>query len=264
MNCDSAREAISARIDGEEEATAAAALDAHLASCPGCRAWEQRAHAATRRVRLTGAFLDHDLTPLVLAAVPARKAWWRPRLAQRGALLAIALVQLLIAAPLLVLGHDPEAGAHAAHELGSFDLALAAAFAVGALRPRLSAGLVWPCAIASAGLVVTALADLFRGQAIGADEVQHLAAVAGAAVLAWQARTVPGAGASPAGQVSAAGDGAPAPARDGAPPGAGDRPLPPGDPAARVPVAVAAGRAADHREGATVPASSDGRDESVA
>ncbi len=77
---------------------------------------------------------------------------------------------------------------HAAHELGSFNLALAIAFAVGAVRPRLSAGLAWPCGIAAAGLLVTALADLAGGQAIGADEAQHLVALAGAALLAWQAR----------------------------------------------------------------------------
>ena len=51
---------------------------------------------------------------------------------------------------MLLFGHDHDAGVHAAHELGSFDLALAIAFAVGAVRPKLSAGLAWPCAIAAA------------------------------------------------------------------------------------------------------------------
>ena len=91
--------------------------------------------------------------------------------------------------PLLILGHDHDAGTHAAHELGSFDLALAIAFAVGAIRPALSAGLAWPCAIAAAGLAGTAIADLIGGQTIGADEAQHLIAVAGAVLLFWQART---------------------------------------------------------------------------
>ena len=89
-----------------------------------------------------------------------------------------------------MLGHDHDAGAHAAHELGSFDLALAIAFAVGAIRPALSAGLAWPCGIAAAGLVGTAVVDLVGGQTIGADEAQHLIALAGAALLFWQARTV--------------------------------------------------------------------------
>ena len=36
----------------------------------------------------------------------------------------------------------------------------------------------------------TAVADLIGGQTIGADEAQHLIAVAGAALLFWQARTI--------------------------------------------------------------------------
>jgi predicted anti-sigma-YlaC factor YlaD len=187
MDCDSARVALSARIDGEDPALPGEDLDAHLATCAECRAWQQRAHAVTRRTRLGGAFLDHDLTGAVLAAVPVTSTRrWR-QLVPRGALVVLALSQLAIAVPML-LGHDHDAGMHAAHELGSFNLALAIAFAVGALRPRLSAGLAWPCGIAAAGLIVTALADLAGGETIGADEAAHLVALAGAALLAWQAR----------------------------------------------------------------------------
>jgi hypothetical protein len=100
----------------------------------------------------------------------------------------MAIAQLAITVPLLMLGHDHDAGAHAAHELGSFDLSLAIAFAVGAVRPALAAGLAWPCAIAAAGLTGTAVLDLVRGQTLGADEAQHLVAVAGALLLIWQAR----------------------------------------------------------------------------
>jgi predicted anti-sigma-YlaC factor YlaD len=189
MDCDKVREAISAQIDGEEPPLTSAALTAHLDDCAACAQWQGRAHAVTRRVRLGGAFLDHDLTDAVLAAVPAAdRARTRLRLAQRGGLIALALAQLAIAGPMLFLGHDHDAGVHAAHELGSFNLALAIAFAVGAIRPALSAGLAWPCAIAAGGLVTTAIIDLIGGQAIGADEAQHLVALAGAALLVWQSR----------------------------------------------------------------------------
>ena len=189
MECDRIREAISARIDGEDPGVAAGLVEAHLAECAACRSWQQRAHAVTRRARLGGSFLDHDLTPRVLAAVPPSPPG-RRALALRAGLLAVALAQLAITVPLLVLGHDHDAGTHAAHELGSFDLALAIAFAVGAIRPVLSAGLAWPSGIAAAGLVGTAVVDLVSGQTIGADEAQHLIALAGAALLCWQARTV--------------------------------------------------------------------------
>jgi predicted anti-sigma-YlaC factor YlaD len=187
MDCDTIRVAISTQIDGEVPWLPADVLETHLAGCPDCRDWQRRAHTVTRRVRLGGAFLDHDLAPGVLAAVPVARDRGRTRLARRGLLIALALAQFAIAAPMLFLGHDREAGLHAAHELGSFNLALAIAFAVGAIRPRLSAGLAWPCAIAAGGLVATAIIDLIGGQAIGPDEAEHLVALAGAALLAWQA-----------------------------------------------------------------------------
>jgi len=189
MECDRFREAISARIDGEDPGLPNGALDAHLRVCAECRAWQQRAHAVTRRTRLGGSFLDHDLTSRVLAATPAAAAGRRRRFTQRAGLATMAAAQLAITVPLLLLGHDHDAGTHAAHELGSFDLSLAIAFAVGALRPALAAGLAWPCAIAAGGLAGTAIVDLIGGQALGADEAQHLVAVAGALMLIWQART---------------------------------------------------------------------------
>jgi predicted anti-sigma-YlaC factor YlaD len=189
MQCDRAREAISARIDREDPGVPEGAPEAHLAGCAACRGWQQRAHVITRHARLGGPFLDRDLTGQVLAAIPLAPARRRLNLAVRAALLAVALGQLAITVPLLILGHDHDAGTHAAHELGSFDLALAIAFAVGAIRPALSAGLAWPCGIAAGGLVGTAIVDLIGGQAIGADEAQHLIAAAGAVLLIWQART---------------------------------------------------------------------------
>jgi predicted anti-sigma-YlaC factor YlaD len=188
MECERAREAMSAQIDGEDAGLPGGALAEHLAGCAECTAWQQRAHAVTRRARLGRAFLDRDLTPLVLAAVPAAPARRPARPGRRVALVVIALAQLAITVPLLVMGHDHDAGAHAAHELGSFDLALAIAFCVGAVRPALSAGLAWPCGIAAGGLVGTALIDVLGGQAIGLDEAQHLVALAGALLLFWQAR----------------------------------------------------------------------------
>src|SRR6202034_1852457 len=99
MDCDKVREAISAQIDGEETGLGAPrwpsdALAAHLAGCAACTRWQGRAHAVTRRVRLGGSFLDHDLTAGVLAAAPAAApARLRLRWAQRGALVALALAQ---------------------------------------------------------------------------------------------------------------------------------------------------------------------------
>jgi predicted anti-sigma-YlaC factor YlaD len=71
MQCAPFREAISARLDGEPSGVPAAALDAHLAACPGCTAWADDAALVTRRARLAPAPPVPDLTAAVLAALPA-------------------------------------------------------------------------------------------------------------------------------------------------------------------------------------------------
>ncbi|MDQ1377906.1 MAG: hypothetical protein QOE15_2079, partial [Acidimicrobiaceae bacterium] len=43
MECSAYREAISARIDGEDGGAAMATVDAHLKTCPQCQAWARRA-----------------------------------------------------------------------------------------------------------------------------------------------------------------------------------------------------------------------------
>jgi predicted anti-sigma-YlaC factor YlaD len=214
MDCDSIRAAISASLDGEDAGLSADVTRAHLDSCANCRAWRERQHALTRHARLTGYALDHDLTERILTAVavradpapgdPVGPAVATPGLAapaaakprpeipktRRVALALVAIAQLAITVPLLVLGHDRGAGVHAAHELGSFDLALAIAFVVGVVRPKLSAGLAWPCCVAAFGLAGTAIIDMMAGQTFGADEAQHMVAVVGALLLFWQSRTV--------------------------------------------------------------------------
>jgi predicted anti-sigma-YlaC factor YlaD len=207
MECDRAREAVSAQIDDEDSGVPDIALADHLSGCADCRAWAQRAHVVTRRARLGATFLDHDLTARVLAAVPPPPARRTRPVTQRAALAAVAAVQLAITVPLLMFGHDRGTGVHAAHELGSFDLALAIAFCVGAIRPALSAGLAWPCGIAAGGLVGTAIIDMIGGQTFGVDEAQHLIALAGALLLIWQARAVapPAAGSASAAPASQAG-----------------------------------------------------------
>ncbi len=259
MQCDTFREAISARIDGEDPGLPEGALNAHLDACADCRAWQQHAHEVTRRARLGGSFPGHDLTARVLAAVPDASTGRRRRFTRRAGLGAVAAAQLAITVPLLLLGHDHDAGTHATHELGSFDLSLAVAFAVGAIRPALAAGLAWPCAIAAAGLTGTALIDLIGGQTPGADEAQHLVAVAGALLLIWQART--GRGRTASGSADATGTGAGtgavtwapvAPGRDAATAGDGS---PGGGAAAAVPVPAVVAWTADR---ALVPGDSGG------
>ncbi|GAA1479852.1 hypothetical protein GCM10009624_02920 [Gordonia sinesedis] len=64
MRCEVAREALSARLDGEREAVPASRVDEHLATCPECAAW----CAAARRLRFRAPDVQPDLTSRILAA----------------------------------------------------------------------------------------------------------------------------------------------------------------------------------------------------
>ncbi|MFE2957230.1 zf-HC2 domain-containing protein [Nocardia tengchongensis] len=48
MRCETIREALSARIDGELEPIAPGALDRHMATCAECRSWYRRASSLHR------------------------------------------------------------------------------------------------------------------------------------------------------------------------------------------------------------------------
>jgi predicted anti-sigma-YlaC factor YlaD len=109
MQCDRLREAISARIDSEDPGLREGAVDAHLGVCAGCRAWQHWAHVVTRRTRLGGLFLDHDLTPRVIAAAPVAATRRGRRFIQQAGPAAIAALQLAVAIPLLLLGLDRSA-----------------------------------------------------------------------------------------------------------------------------------------------------------
>ncbi len=106
MNCKSAREAISASLDGEvEEGRSREELDAHLDACAACWRWREGAHEVTRRLRLAPAQALPGAPARVLAAAhtaadgrPAR----RPRTLTRPRLVALGVAQVVLALPAVV------------------------------------------------------------------------------------------------------------------------------------------------------------------
>src|SRR4029453_479975 len=83
MRCSICREAISARLDGEDPGVPAEAVDAHLGGCADCAAWAGEAAALAGAVGST----PRDpvpLPPAVLATLTAPPAPER----RRGGLLA--------------------------------------------------------------------------------------------------------------------------------------------------------------------------------
>ncbi|MGO9961297.1 MAG: zf-HC2 domain-containing protein [Solirubrobacteraceae bacterium] len=69
ISCGSAREAISASLDGEAVELGAGDLERHLFGCGACQAWRESAHRVTRRARLGPAAQPPAPSAMLIAAV---------------------------------------------------------------------------------------------------------------------------------------------------------------------------------------------------
>lgn len=179
MECTQFRNAVSARLDGEDPGLPPEALERHLRECVGCRSWEAAALALARRARVTPVDEqpDLDIAAAVMARVgrPPRARWAR----EQVVLLVLALVQLALAAPDLVVGGH----AHAAREVGALEVSLAVGFLIAAARPARAWGMVPLVLAVVAGLLTTSAVDMLHGDADVARESAHLLAAAGSVCL---------------------------------------------------------------------------------
>lgn len=192
MGCDQYREALSAELDGEPGGLPVAAVEAHLAGCASCRHWQADAGRVSRLVRLAPAEPMPDLARAVLASAgPLRPSAGRGAATARAALTAVALVQALVAWPGLLRGQDGLASGHVAHEVGAWNLALAAAFLAAASRPRTAEALVTPVGVFVAVLGAAAVADGVDGTLQAGRMGLHLLVVAGLGLLVAVSRTQP-------------------------------------------------------------------------
>ena len=186
MDCERCREAVSARLDGHDDAEPA--VDEHLAGCVACQAWRADAVSLAHRVDLHLADPVPDRSAAILAALAdevvaeEKAAHDDALLPWRAGLVALGVVQLLLAVPVL-LGSEPGAGVHVAREMGSFDVALAVGFLYAAWRPARAWGMVPLVAVLSACLLTTSTVDVLEGRATFAGETLHLMDVAGLVML---------------------------------------------------------------------------------
>jgi predicted anti-sigma-YlaC factor YlaD len=191
MRCSRFREAVSARLDGEDPGVPDDRIDPHLATCPECRAW---AASAGSLPALTEAPLERVAPdPGVLAALldearPRRGALVTVR-EWRIALALISVVQLVTAWPGVISGGH--ASVHMAHELTSWDLGLAVGFLFFAWQPSRAWGALPLVALLVAGLAGASVLDLVSGNPLLGREAVHLLAVAGLGCLWMLARRVP-------------------------------------------------------------------------
>jgi predicted anti-sigma-YlaC factor YlaD len=180
VGCDQYREALSAELDGETPAVPAAAVRAHVRSCPGCAEWEEKAGRVGRLLRVGHAEPMPDLAPLVVGAQRPRR---RAAPLVRASLVAVAVVQAMLAWSGALTGHDSMASGHLAEETGAWNLALAVAFLAAATRPRTAAALVAPIGVFVTVLFVTAAGDVVAGTVDGARLAAHLLVAAGLGLL---------------------------------------------------------------------------------
>jgi predicted anti-sigma-YlaC factor YlaD len=208
MGCLEFRNAISARLDGEEQPGESAAVDAHVATCPDCAAYAERAARVTRLTRTRVADPGPDLVAAVLAAAgPDRAPASRRRLLRplpiRLALGAVGLGQFALALGGVVAAghHDSDAGrlagagiAHLTHESAAWNLALAIGFlwaATGTARPS---GLV-PILSGFVGVLgVLSVLDATRGGVEPSRLMTHGLVVAGLLFLLLLQRATRGDG----------------------------------------------------------------------
>jgi predicted anti-sigma-YlaC factor YlaD len=79
VDCEDFREALSARLDNEEDANdARQPIDTHLARCEDCAFWYDTAALITRRARTTATVVWPDVSDAVLARVPTSGNRARP------------------------------------------------------------------------------------------------------------------------------------------------------------------------------------------
>jgi len=191
MDCDTAREALSARIDGEREPIPAARADEHLAGCESCRAWQAAAVEQTQLLRRLAGRSQ-------LAAVRQPSAARLPREAdsaiswRRWALGAVGVAQLGLAMAQglgaeLGVPHAASAG-HVLNESTAWSAALGVAMVVAALRPVMAGGLSWVLTAFAGFLLIYEVVDTDEGRVSFDRPLTHLPVVVGAALalLVWR------------------------------------------------------------------------------
>lgn len=192
-----AREALSARIDGEREPVPAARVDEHLDRCPDCRAW--LADVTVQAVSL------HRMAQRPVAVAPNgdRRIPGLPRLRvawQRWALLGVGAVQTVVASAQalgvsvgLTHDHGIGSGGHLLNESTAWSITLGVVMIGAAVWPGAAAGLAGVLSVFAAVLTAYVVADAMSGAVTATRVLTHLPVVLGAilAILVWRRSTSP-------------------------------------------------------------------------
>lgn len=189
IDCETTREALSARADGEATSDEIELAEAHLDHCSACRSFAIDMERLDRMVRIRPA----EPVPSLVASVTARArparlgrgGWLRPALAW------VAVVMLVQSLPALLFGETSGTSTHMARHLGAFGAALAIGFAYAAWKPHRAFGLLPFTAALVATTSVSIVADVVTGSRTPLAELIHVTELAGLALL-WMVAGSPG------------------------------------------------------------------------
>jgi predicted anti-sigma-YlaC factor YlaD len=170
VGCEEFREALSARLDGEDDPAERAPTDAHLAGCAACRQWFDAAAKVTRMARTSLVTHEVAVGDEVLAAAPGAR---RARLGRlvRVALGALGVAQFLLGAAqvggfaagrhLHTFGVGPD---HLWHESAAWNVAIGAGFAWIAFSRGPGSGLIPTLTAFVAALSLLTASDVIAGR----------------------------------------------------------------------------------------------------
>jgi RNA polymerase sigma-70 factor, ECF subfamily len=194
MRCDVAREALSARLDGERPQVLAQQVDAHLESCRSCRAWLISAAVQTRRLASIEPGETPDLVDKILASVDEESTgyqrWtrWLRSHYRRWGLIGVGVFQVAIAAAQIAgtnFGmvsahmHGAMSGEHLMHESTAWLLALGLAMIAAAIWPITAIGVAAITGVYSVALLSYVVVDAFNGEVTAARIASHVPVLLG-------------------------------------------------------------------------------------
>jgi predicted anti-sigma-YlaC factor YlaD len=199
MGCEQVREALSARLDGEDSPHEMTGVDRHVEGCGACRQWYDDAALVTRLTRTavatdapvaTGAS-ERDLMIEAVLAVAPGPGWARTGRALRIALSVLGFGQFAlgiaqVAALGMAHGQAPAGGMtsdHLWHESAAWNVAVGAAYMWIAVRRGRPAGVLPIMTAFVAVLVLLSIDDLLTGEVAVSALLTHGFIALGYAIL---------------------------------------------------------------------------------
>ncbi len=212
MRCDVAREALSARLDGERPQVLAQQVDAHLESCRTCRDWLIGAAVQTRRFASIEPGQGPDLVDKILASVgegnaDRRDRWMRALRSRyrRWGLIGVGVFQVAIAAAQIsgidfgmvsAHMHGAMSGEHLMHESTAWLLALGLAMIAAGIWPVTAIGVAAITGVYSVALLGYVIVDALNDEVTAARIASHMPLLLGLAFALLVARERVGTGTS--------------------------------------------------------------------